>query len=78
MPFVSLTRATFRKAELGFFGVVVYTLIQTPRRCGDRIKAGLLVFPLVSFRPCLTNWLIVGILFPLATFRRHRCKAYEF
>jgi hypothetical protein len=38
--------------------------MQTPRRCGDRINAGLLVFPLVSFRPCLTSWLIVGILSP--------------
>lgn len=65
MPFVNLTRATFRKAELGFFGVVVYTLMHTPRRCGDRIRAGLFVFPWVSFRPCLTNWLIVGILFPI-------------
>jgi len=55
MPFVSLTRATFRRAEFGFFGVVVYTLIHTPRRCGDCISAGLLVFAVVSFRPCLTN-----------------------
>ncbi len=61
MPFVNLTRATFRRAEFGFFGVVVYTLMHTPRRCGDCIRAGLLVFPVVSFRPCLTSWLIVGI-----------------
>ena len=34
-PEVSLTRATLRNAELGFFGVVVYTRVQTPRRCGQ-------------------------------------------
>jgi hypothetical protein len=28
---VSRTRATFRKAELGFLGVVVYTRTHTPR-----------------------------------------------
>src|SRR6266540_4163574 len=67
MPFVNLTRATLRRAEFGFFGVVVYTLMHTPRRCGDRISAGLLVFPLVSFRACLINWLIVGIPSPLWT-----------
>jgi hypothetical protein len=61
MPFVNLTRATFRRAEFGFFGVVVYTLMHTPRRCGDCIRAGLLVFPRVSLRACLINWLIVGI-----------------
>jgi len=31
MLFVSRTRATFLSAELGFFGVVVYTLVHTPR-----------------------------------------------
>ena len=29
------TRATFRRAELGFFGVLVVTLIQTPRLNGE-------------------------------------------
>src|SRR5664279_3094479 len=29
---VSLTLATLRKAEFGFLGVVVYTLVHTPRR----------------------------------------------
>jgi hypothetical protein len=50
----------------------VYTLIQTPRRWGDLIKAGLLVFPLVSFRPCLTNWFIVGIFFPFPYAPQHK------
>jgi hypothetical protein len=61
MPLVSRTRATFLKAEFGFLGVVVYTLMQTPRFCGERISAGLFVFPVLSVRPCLTNWLIVGM-----------------
>src|SRR6266513_2908487 len=33
MPLVRRTRATFRRAEFGFFGVIVYTRVQTPRRC---------------------------------------------
>ncbi|AHJ27398.1 hypothetical protein NSP_10560 [Nodularia spumigena CCY9414] len=43
-PDVSLTLATLRRAELGFLGVVVYTLVQTPRRCGHCFRAGDLVF----------------------------------
>ena len=43
MPLVSRTRATFRSAELGFFGVVVYTRVHTPRRCGQACSAGLAV-----------------------------------
>jgi hypothetical protein len=31
MPVVNLTLATFLKAEFGFLGVDVYTLVQTPR-----------------------------------------------
>ena len=38
MPFVSRTRATLRSAEFGFFGVVVYTRVQTPRRCGAEVR----------------------------------------
>ena len=33
------TLATFRNAEFGFFGVVVYTRTQTPRRCGAPFNA---------------------------------------
>jgi hypothetical protein len=43
IPFVSRTRATFRSAEFGFFGVVVYTRVQTPRFCGHACSAGLAV-----------------------------------
>jgi hypothetical protein len=40
MPEVRRTRATLRRAEFGFFGVVVYTRVQTPRRWGDPLSAG--------------------------------------
>ena len=39
MLFVSRTRATFRSAEFGFFGVWVKTRTQTPRFCGQRCSA---------------------------------------
>jgi hypothetical protein len=29
-----------RRAEFGFFGVVVYTRVQTPRFCGQESSAG--------------------------------------
>jgi hypothetical protein len=32
---VNRTRATLRSAEFGFFGVVVYTRVHTPRFCGQ-------------------------------------------
>lgn len=35
VPLVNRTLATFRRAELGFLGVVVNTLTQTPRLNGD-------------------------------------------
>jgi hypothetical protein len=40
MPFVSRTRATFLRAELGFFGVVVKTFKQTPRLKGEEDDMG--------------------------------------
>jgi hypothetical protein len=43
IPFVNRTRATFRRAEFGFFGVCVYTRVQTPRFCGHPCSAGLAV-----------------------------------
>jgi len=60
MPLVSLTRATLRKAELGFFGVVVYTLVQTPRFCGHSFSAGAVDFLFISSLPLRISWLIVG------------------
>src|SRR3990172_12806589 len=76
MPFVRRTRATLRSAELGFFGVCVRTLVQTPRFWGlpsprtmrfvralkRKRSAGALVFLTIGLRPRLTSWLIVGTL----------------
>src|SRR6476661_4443227 len=60
MPPDSRTRATLRSAEFGFFGVVVYTRVHTPRRCGDPFRAGVLFFDTLSWRPLRTSWLMVG------------------
>src|SRR5689334_6823861 len=60
MPFVRRTRATFRRAEFGFFGVCVYTRVQTPRFCGHDWRAGLLVLAVIFLRPLRTSWLSVG------------------
>jgi hypothetical protein len=50
-----------RKAELGFFGVVVYTRVHTPRFCGEAASAGTLDFHAGSFRPVRINWVVVAI-----------------
>src|SRR5436189_6466607 len=60
MPFVSLTRATLRRAELGFLGVTVKTRVQTPRFCGAPRSAGVLVFDFGATRPFRISWLTVG------------------
>jgi hypothetical protein len=62
---VSRTRATFLKAELGFFGVDVYTRMHTPRFWGEDWSAGALVLTLILLRPFLNNWLVVGTTLPL-------------
>src|SRR3954468_22798129 len=70
MPLVRRTRATFRSAELGFFGVVVYTRVHTPRRCGAAIRflrpwpdfrPGVASFFLGLFRPLRTSWFVLGM-----------------
>src|SRR5919206_1412600 len=70
MPFVSLTRATLRRAELGFLGVVVYTRVHTPRRWGAAIRflrpwpdfrPGVATFFLGLRRPLRTSWLMLGM-----------------
>src|ERR671922_1455334 len=61
MPFVSRTRATFRSAEFGFFGVTVKTRVQTPRFCGAPRSAGVFVFDFGAVRPFRTSWLTVGM-----------------
>src|SRR3954464_5175839 len=61
MPLVSLTRATLRNAEFGFLGVVVYTRVHTPRRCGLPLSAAVLVLVTLSWRPLRTSCWIVGM-----------------
>src|SRR5947208_12690766 len=70
MPLVSRTRATLRSAEFGFFGVVVYTRVHTPRRCGAAtrflrplpdFRPGVASFFLGAWRPLRTSWEVVGI-----------------
>src|SRR5215208_5330193 len=60
MPFVSRTRATFRSAEFGFFGVTVKTRVQTPRFWGAPRRAGVFIFAFGVARPLRINWLTVG------------------
>ena len=55
MPLVSRTRATFRNAEFGFFGVVVYTRVHTPRFWGHACNAGLAVLYRGGLRPFRTS-----------------------
>src|SRR6185369_5717494 len=76
MPLVSLTLATLRKAEFGFFGVVVYTFKHTPRIKGAPVfikiilflirfillcSAGDLLLDLRGALPFRTSWFTVGI-----------------
>src|SRR5215213_8945891 len=67
---VILKRATLRSAEFGFFGVVVYTRVQTPRRCGAAtfflrplpdFRPGVASFFLGGLRPLRTSWEVVGM-----------------
>src|SRR5262245_6065 len=60
IPVVSRTRATFRRAELGFFGVCVKTRVQTPRRCGEDCRAGVVDFSGLVTRPLRTSCWMVG------------------
>src|SRR4051795_10813518 len=60
---VSRTRQTLRSAEFGFFGVVVYTRVQTPRRCGAATR---FLRPLPDFRPGVASFFF-GALRPLRT-----------
>src|SRR5690349_11341730 len=59
-PLDRRTRATLRRAEFGFFGVVVYTRVHTPRRWGEPFRAGVLFFDTLSWRPLRTSCWIVG------------------
>src|SRR5688572_26782710 len=59
-PLISRTRATLRSAEFGFFGVVVYTRVHTPRRCGHPFSAGVLLLLILALRPLRTSCWMVG------------------
>src|SRR3954468_2341586 len=70
MPLVSRTRAILRSAELGFFGVIVATRVQTPLRCGAAtgflfpwacLRPGVGTFFLGCLRPLRTSWLMLGM-----------------
>src|SRR5205823_9059999 len=61
MPLVSFTRATLRSAEFGFLGVVVYTRVHTPRRCGLPLSAAVFCLATLSWRRLRTSCWIVGI-----------------
>jgi len=47
---LSLTRATLRNAEFGFFGVIVETRVHVPDACGLPFRAGDFVFDCRFFR----------------------------
>src|SRR2546425_13117982 len=64
------TRATLRSAELGFLGVVVYTRVHTPRRCGAAtfflrplpdFRPGVASFFDLALRPLRISWEVVGM-----------------
>src|SRR3954464_974949 len=74
-PLVRRTFATLRSAEFGFFGVVVYTRVQTPRRKGFDLRAGDFSFLSTSRRLRRTSWLIVGIYFGWVLPRRSEARA---
>ena len=59
---VSRTRQTLRRAELGFFGVVVYTRTHTPRRWGAAMRR---FRPWPDFRPGRGHLLRAALLRPL-------------
>src|SRR6056300_740593 len=77
-PLVKRTLATLRSAELGFLGVVVYTRVHTPRRCGQFSMAGLLDLTFSTTRPRRTSWLMVGMVYNTVNGRaRHLVRRTE-
>jgi hypothetical protein len=57
---VSFTRATFRLAELGFFGLAIISCVTTPFRCGQFSNSGDLTFPcFLGMRFARMDWLMV-------------------
>ena len=60
IPFFRRTRATFRSAEFGFFGVIVKTRVQVPEAWGHAFSAGDFVLDTTALRQFRTSWLMVG------------------
>src|SRR5438876_5093418 len=84
MWFVRRTRAIFRSAEFGFFGVMVRTIVQTPRFWGAPRRsstwrplsefhvvrrAGVSTFLPCGLRPLRTSCEIVGTATPFKEFQ---------
>src|SRR5580692_773107 len=69
IEFVKRTRATFRNAEFGFFGVCVYTRMHTPRFSGQPASAGDFVFTTTFSRPMRTSCENVGTVLPSRSVR---------
>jgi hypothetical protein len=61
LPLDSRTRVIFRRAELGFLGVIVRTCRQTPRLAGHRSRTGDFENFRFARRRRRTSWLIVGM-----------------
>src|SRR5262245_55220416 len=61
MPLDRRTRATLRKAEFGFLGVMILTCRHTPFFCGQPCMAGCFGLRYCWRRGLRTSWLIVGI-----------------
>ena len=61
LPLLKRTRVILRRAEFGFFGVIVRTCRHTPRFCGQRSSTGDLENFRFGRRRLRTSWLIVGI-----------------
>src|ERR1700733_5001734 len=61
MPLDNRTRATFRRAEFGFLGVIVFTCKHTPRFWGQPNSAGCFGLRYCCRRGLRTSWFIVGI-----------------
>src|SRR3984893_12994584 len=77
-PLVRRTLATLRSAEFGFFGVVVYTRVQTPRFCGDCCSAGTFLRDFCTTRGLAISWLIVGMSAFTLKFVRNRHRLRKF
>src|SRR5258707_2587256 len=74
---VKRTRATLRNAEFGFFGVCVYTRMQTPRFSGQPANASDFVLVRIPSRPNRTSSENVVTLFPLLARPRLTVRTYN-